>query len=165
MATAFTSWKEIAQYLGKGVRTAQRWEREAGLPIRRQHGHGGGKVLAFADEIDAWKHSATLSGDQSERMRLLARVDQLLAENEDLQNQLNAIRQDSGGLSVLNGFNESLVLRCTQLLTDSARNRRILRDLIETQSSLTETCADIIEAVKAFIPFRPDVPSSSRSTK
>jgi hypothetical protein len=35
MATAFTSWKEIAKYLGKGVRTAQRWEHEAGLPIRR----------------------------------------------------------------------------------------------------------------------------------
>ena len=29
------SWKEIATYLGRGVRTAQRWEREEGLPVHR----------------------------------------------------------------------------------------------------------------------------------
>ena len=31
-------WKEIAAFLGKGVRTVQRWEREQGLPVHRlQH--------------------------------------------------------------------------------------------------------------------------------
>ena len=29
-------WKEIAVFLGKGVRTVQRWERDHGLPIHRQ---------------------------------------------------------------------------------------------------------------------------------
>ena len=29
------SWKEIADYLGRGVRTAQRWEVELHLPVRR----------------------------------------------------------------------------------------------------------------------------------
>ena len=29
------SWKEIAAYLGRGVRTVQRWEREEGLPVHR----------------------------------------------------------------------------------------------------------------------------------
>lgn len=29
------SWKEIAHHLGVNVRTAQKWERERGLPIRR----------------------------------------------------------------------------------------------------------------------------------
>ena len=27
------SWKEIAAYLGRDVRTAQRWERLGGLPV------------------------------------------------------------------------------------------------------------------------------------
>jgi hypothetical protein len=31
----FTSWKEIASFFGKGVRTVQRWERKFGLPISR----------------------------------------------------------------------------------------------------------------------------------
>jgi hypothetical protein len=31
----FTSWKEIAAYLGKSVRTVQRWESEFRLPVRR----------------------------------------------------------------------------------------------------------------------------------
>ena len=29
------SWKEIAAYLGRGIRTVQRWEREEGLPVHR----------------------------------------------------------------------------------------------------------------------------------
>ena len=29
------SWKEIAAYLNRGVRTVRRWEREEGLPVHR----------------------------------------------------------------------------------------------------------------------------------
>ena len=48
------SWKEIAEYLRRGVRTAQRWERDAGLPVRRVGGDDGGAVYAFRSELDAW---------------------------------------------------------------------------------------------------------------
>ena len=34
-----TGWNEIANYLGMGVRTVQRYERELGLPIRRLREH------------------------------------------------------------------------------------------------------------------------------
>ncbi len=48
------SWKEIAVYLGRGVRTVRRWERREGLPVRR-HFHGQrATVFAFPSEIDAW---------------------------------------------------------------------------------------------------------------
>jgi len=30
------SWKEIATYLGREVRTVQRWEKKEGLAVRRQ---------------------------------------------------------------------------------------------------------------------------------
>jgi hypothetical protein len=50
-----TSWKEIAQYLGKGVRTVQRWEQELGLPVRRPTGPLSKRaVLARPDDLDAW---------------------------------------------------------------------------------------------------------------
>jgi hypothetical protein len=47
-------WKEIANYLGKGVRTVQRYERDLGLPIRRPAGKFNGSVVATKSELDAW---------------------------------------------------------------------------------------------------------------
>lgn len=49
-----TSWKEIAAYLGKGVRTVQRWEKDFGLPIRRPHGSDKSAILARTRDLDAW---------------------------------------------------------------------------------------------------------------
>jgi hypothetical protein len=48
------SWKEIACYLGKGVRTVQRWERQFGLPVRRPNASNKGVVCALPDELDTW---------------------------------------------------------------------------------------------------------------
>lgn len=47
-------WKEIANHLGKGVRTVQRYERELGLPVRRPAGKPSGSVIATRDELDGW---------------------------------------------------------------------------------------------------------------
>jgi hypothetical protein len=51
------SWKEIAVYLGREVRTAQRWERLEGLPVHRHSHAKGSSVWAFKHQIDAWLHS------------------------------------------------------------------------------------------------------------
>jgi len=40
-----SGWKEIANYLGKGVRTVQRYERYMGLPVRRPAGKPSGSVF------------------------------------------------------------------------------------------------------------------------
>jgi len=55
-AKALTSWNEIADYLGKGVRTVQRWERQLGLPIKRMDGSPKQAVLAWQQELDKWLH-------------------------------------------------------------------------------------------------------------
>jgi hypothetical protein len=49
-----SGWKEIANYLGKGVRTVQRYERDFGLPVRRPAGKPCGSVVATKLELDAW---------------------------------------------------------------------------------------------------------------
>ena len=50
-----TGWKEIANYLGMGVRTVQRYERQSGLPVRRPAGRpSAGAVLATKAELDGW---------------------------------------------------------------------------------------------------------------
>jgi|SRR5580700_5260030 hypothetical protein len=48
------SWKDIAVYLGREVRTAQRWERREALPVHRHSHAKGSSVWAFKNEIDAW---------------------------------------------------------------------------------------------------------------
>jgi hypothetical protein len=47
-------WKDIASFLGKGVRTAQRWEKEFGLPVHRLGREGGEIVFAFKEEVTRW---------------------------------------------------------------------------------------------------------------
>jgi hypothetical protein len=53
-------WKEIAQYLGKGVRTVQRYEREMGLPVRRPAAKSRAAVVATRVELDAWVTASPL---------------------------------------------------------------------------------------------------------
>lgn len=53
-AAVLTSWKDIARYMGKGVRTVQRWEMDFGLPVRRPQGSNKKAVLARPSDLDAW---------------------------------------------------------------------------------------------------------------
>lgn len=48
------SWKEIAAYLKRGVRTVQRWEHSSGLPVHRVDSDRPGAVFAYKQELDAW---------------------------------------------------------------------------------------------------------------
>jgi hypothetical protein len=67
MATAQTkigflnSWKEIASYLDKSVRTVQRMEK-IGLPVRRLSPGARASVVADVRDIDAWVRSAHAHG-------------------------------------------------------------------------------------------------------
>jgi hypothetical protein len=47
------SWKNIANYLGRSCRTAQRWHATYGLPIRQVGGYSS-SVFAYSDELDGW---------------------------------------------------------------------------------------------------------------
>jgi hypothetical protein len=47
------SWKEIAQFFGKSVRTVQRWEEELGLPVHRPD-RNKSTVLADPNELKSW---------------------------------------------------------------------------------------------------------------
>lgn len=63
-ADLLNSWKEIAAYLGCGVRTAQRWESELGMPVRRPRERVRSAVLGLKSEIDKW----TCSRGDSQRV-------------------------------------------------------------------------------------------------
>jgi hypothetical protein len=54
-ADCLECWKDIATYLRRDVRTVQRWEKTAGLPIHRVQNSKSGSVYAFKSEIDSWR--------------------------------------------------------------------------------------------------------------
>ena len=50
----FTSWKEIAAYLKRDVRTVQRWEATRGLPVHRLPGRARSPIYALKSQLDEW---------------------------------------------------------------------------------------------------------------
>ncbi|HVN63378.1 MAG TPA: hypothetical protein VMT58_01980, partial [Candidatus Binataceae bacterium] len=48
------SWKEIAAYLQKDVRTVQRWEKGEGLPVHRKPHEKLSSVYAYESELEQW---------------------------------------------------------------------------------------------------------------
>ena len=48
------SWKEIAAYLRREVRTVQRWEKSANLPVHRRQLEKQNVIYAYKSELDAW---------------------------------------------------------------------------------------------------------------
>jgi Tol biopolymer transport system component len=55
------SWKEIAAYLRRGIRTVQRWEREEGLPVHRLAHAARGSVFADPAELTDWWNSRRIA--------------------------------------------------------------------------------------------------------
>jgi hypothetical protein len=54
------SWKEIASYLDRGVRTVQRWERELQLPVHRIGKGKRSPVYAITTELKLWLRTAEI---------------------------------------------------------------------------------------------------------
>jgi hypothetical protein len=94
MPNILTSWKEIGLYLGKGVRTVQRWEREAGLPVRRQTHPSPHAIIAVSEELDAWARSRTRGPSGAVASSLHKEIAALHAENDQLRARLDILEAE-----------------------------------------------------------------------
>ena len=56
------SWKEIASYLRRDVRTVQRWEKKEGLPVYRHLHDKLGSIYAYRNELTDWFNARQQSG-------------------------------------------------------------------------------------------------------
>jgi hypothetical protein len=65
----FSGWKEIAKYLGRGVRTVQRYEREIGLPIHRVGGKSHGAVITTKGELDGWVNAGQMRTEPKPKVK------------------------------------------------------------------------------------------------
>jgi hypothetical protein len=98
-AQILSGWKEVANYLGKGVRTVQRYERQLGLPVRRPAGKPRGSVVATKAELDGWvaacpiQHIFSLGTERDSRYAALATsIQNGLDQMTKLRDQMAALR-------------------------------------------------------------------------
>ena len=113
------SWKEIANYLGRGVRTVQRWEAQLGLPVHRPAGKDHSAVLAFSSELDQWLDSRpvrfahSLNGESSQDRQsvqvqtLLTRAEAVLQRLESILNRADETQRKLAETLDMLGENES----------------------------------------------------------
>ena len=107
-------WKDIAKYLGCGVRTAQRWE-GLGLPLRRPSRGRRSAVVALTKDVDAWLRGS--NRDAPERKDDLSRKFQyriLIADSDEkLLITLSAvlIRESYEVRTARDGFEALAVMR------------------------------------------------------
>ena len=121
----FSGWKEIAGYLGKGVRTVQRYERHMGLPVRRPAGKSQSSVLATRAELDAWVSARPFREALQFERRLpnqsapaFASLKSGIAEMHRLQEEMSALRKElkasvaslQASLAVLSGASNEVLL-------------------------------------------------------
>jgi len=52
--SVLNSWKEIAVYMRRAVRTVQRWEQQCSFPVHRLQSKKRSPVFALQKEIDSW---------------------------------------------------------------------------------------------------------------
>jgi len=118
-------WKDIAKYLGCGVRTVQRWERLS-LPVRRPTKSKRAPVVAISEEVDTWikRRSPIVPTVSSEAMSgpsYAFRYRILLADG-----------------------NESLLVKLAARLTGENYDVRTARDGFEALALMHEGVPDLI---------------------
>jgi hypothetical protein len=141
----FAGWKEIANHLGKGVRTVQRYEREMGLPVRRPAGKPRGSVIATQAEIDAWVAASPLR--EAFRLSRLA-INSPASLSTEIKNgveEMHRLRQQTVAL-------RSEVKTTLHLLVASIEG---LRDEITTNQR-REATASLTSDLTAETGFRPE---------
>lgn len=132
-SSVLNSWKEIARYLGRGVRTVQRWERELGLPIHRPKGRDRSATLALTSELDEWLSATPVrscpdgrtgdgrlrnSPNSDDRGLSAVRVGPPLAKDEPPQRHLILSVDDEPGLL----YTREKILECQGYEVLSAAN-------------------------------------------
>ena len=142
MSHTMTCWKEIARYLGKGVRTVQRWEHEMGLPVRRPHGRPKNPIFADSAELDAWMHSQFEAGGRFELTKLRNEIAALKKENELLRAELELagptptfVRLE-GSPDVENWMDDVLRSRCSHAVQRNNALRRESVHIVDTSRGM-----------------------------
>jgi hypothetical protein len=132
-----TSWKEIAQYLGKGVRTVQRWEQRFGLPVRRPLGAGHkSTVLARRSDLDHWMSSSWGRRAHSESA-IIAALSPLCEQlGDSIQNSRDLQLASIALLREVSASVSSLLANCRELRKTRRESEALIARTLEAQGMI-----------------------------
>jgi hypothetical protein len=143
-----SSWKDIARYMGKGVRTVQRWEQHLGLPVRRPNGASHkSAVLLDRSDLDTWLAT---------RFSARGAVRELAAKGtEPSDSARNDLREGIRKARALRDANHAL----TQQISESVRLLTKRCDLLSNQA------LEVPWSLPASAPIEPSANSLARASK
>lgn len=160
-------WQAIAGYLGKGVRTVQRYERDLQLPVRRPSGKIRGVVVACEIELQQWVSAGSTKSAEKLPLRSQAVA--------DLKNRVSELhRRCTEG----HGLNESISDQCSTLafrvqnialtlsvndpLSKMERHRAVAaeqtacaRSMIESARIMSDRAIDMRKEILKLVICRP----------
>ncbi len=145
-----SGWKEIATFLGKGVRTVQRYERELRLPVRRPAGKSRGSVIAVVAELEGWVKASAIR-----------EMFQLRNTQQDYRDSTQELRS---GVSELAKLREQMTMLRFELRHSVTRLRdsvRLLRGELDQRGSkhpsqiLSQDEHDLLDRAAADVMVAP----------
>jgi len=136
----FSGWKDVANYLGKSVRTVQRYERELGLPIRRPAAKATVAVIATKAELDAWISASPLRSAPrrtqatANNSGMLKEFRMQVKELHQLRHETAQLRQAVNASLALLRMNPQLAMSREGRVQQPSSERRVLADVLSFQS-------------------------------
>lgn len=111
-------WKEVANYMGRGVRTVQRWEK-LGLPVHRPNIRLRSAVVTTSEELDKWlaecangrtamffaasdapQVKADIGDEMAKTSALITQLHQLCESSRKMRAEMSAVRSRTQQLRV-----------------------------------------------------------------
>lgn len=138
-AEVLNSWKEIAAYMGRGVRTVQRWEQELGLPVRRPRGKERSAVIALKPDLDRWLHKVP-QGSPAERESHTQQHERLHANTDLLARRIQMMIERSAHMQETVKSTIELTAKLREQQSKRMRKRAAVSD---TQSLLVRRTLDL----------------------
>ena len=133
-----TGWKEIANYLRRGVRTVQRYERELALPIHRPAGKSLAAVVALQTELDNWVSKSPRRVDSRPNRRALdTRTNKLRADFLQIDSEI-ALTFSAIALRATNQEQKRRTIRTARKAYDTITQLRESTDLSASDSDKLE---------------------------
>jgi hypothetical protein len=132
----FSGWKDVANYLGKSVRTVQRYERELGLPIRRPVAKATIAVIATKAELDAWISASPLRHSEvtGNKSGMLKEFRMHVKELHQLRHETAQLRQAVNASLALLRMNLPLLVSRNGRVQQPSSERRGLADVLSFKS-------------------------------
>ena|SRR5215469_9161018 len=117
------SWKGIAVFLDRGVRTVQRWEKHNQLPVHRYGDSPRAAVFAFEAELLLWLHTRKLPKVSDDEVRKASHDEVRKASHDD---ERETVRQQFSNMRTADLILRARLFkyRARELRRESAELRR-----------------------------------------